>query len=350
MPGAHQVERERRGQIDAEEVGDLGAIVLGGRTDDRLEHEQSGHHEEEPGACALGRRKRDVARRPEAQGRLLAAVPAKEVPASERAEEQADSSQQRDQGQHRPDDHVRGRLVVHPRFGRPVVRVAVVVPRPFRGGRPRRPAEEGRQRREISAVGDGVGAEAVLGRRLREETGVAPHEQAVGDGLRASELEDAGVLVVAVRPERLDCLPAGRVGARAAIAAADEVGGAPQVVGRVVGAQVGAVAEDRSVLHETVVEEHLLAALDVPLGVDRLARWVDHPIRDRRLGLVGAIGQQTEHEEPREDDEHGRLQPAPRYQQAPPLLGHSLLLGGSRKRPQYKSVEATREGDVTAIT
>ena len=224
VPGAHQVEREDLGQVDPEEAGQLGSVVLRGGADERLEHEESRHHEEEPRAGPLRRRERDVAGRPEAQRGLLAPVPAEDVPASERAEEQPDATQQRDQRQHRPDDHVGGGLVVHPRLGRPVVGVAVVVARPLGGTGPRRPSEERGQGAQVVTIGDRVGPQAVLGGGLGEEARVVADEPPVGLRLLARELEHARALVVAVGAEDLDRLARRGVGARAAEPAPDVVG------------------------------------------------------------------------------------------------------------------------------
>jgi len=58
---------------------------------------------------------------------------------AEDGEQDPDPTQQRNQRQHRPDDHVRRRLVAHARLRRPVVGVGVVVPGPVGGARPRRP-------------------------------------------------------------------------------------------------------------------------------------------------------------------------------------------------------------------
>ena len=62
--------------------------------------------------------------------------------------------------------------------------------------------------------------------------------------------------------------PAGRaIGSGATVRARDEVRGAPQVIRGEVRAQVGAVAEDDPVLHQAVVEEQLLALVDVRAAV-----------------------------------------------------------------------------------
>ena len=76
---------------------------------------------------------------------------------------------------------------------------------------------------------------------------------------------------------------------------------AAQVVGRVVGPEVGAVAERRAVLHQPVVQEHLLALGDVAAGVHAPPARVDAPVGHRRLRHVRAVGQQAEDEEPDQD-------------------------------------------------
>ena len=70
-----------------------------------------------------------------------------------------------------------------------------------------------------------------------------------------------------------------------------------QVIRRVVGAEVGAMAEDRAVLHEPVVQEDLLPFADVLASEKRLALRVHDPIGDRRVGAVGAVCEQAEDEE-----------------------------------------------------
>ena len=103
---------------------------------------------------------------------------------------------------------------------------------------------------------------------------------------------------VAVRPEVFDRAGACHVQALAAVAIADVERGTVQIVGRVVGAEVGAVPEDRAVLHQPVAQEQLLSRLHVRSGEDLAAARVDYPHRDRRLRLVAAVGEQPEHEEP----------------------------------------------------
>ena len=173
VPGAQQVVREDLRQVEAEEVVDLGAVVLRRRADQGLQQEQRRHHEEEPRARALRGCEGDVARGAERERRLLAAVPSQPPPpAPEGAEQQPDAAQQRDERQHRPHDHVGGRLVGDPRLGRPVVGIGVVVTGTVGRCRPRRPGEEGGQLAQLRAVGDRVGPQPVLGLRVREERAV----------------------------------------------------------------------------------------------------------------------------------------------------------------------------------
>ena len=80
MPGPQQVVGQDLGEIEPEEAVDLSAVVLGRGSDERLDQEQRGHHEEEPRCRPLCGRQRDVARRAEGERRLLAAVPPEVAP------------------------------------------------------------------------------------------------------------------------------------------------------------------------------------------------------------------------------------------------------------------------------
>ena len=323
MPGPHEVVREHLGEIEAEEAVQLGSVVLRGGADECLEQEERGHHEEEPRARPLRRCQRDLTRRAERQRGLLAAVPAQEVPAAEHAEQEADPAEQQDQREHRPHHDIGRRLVVDARLGRPVVRIGVVLARALGRSRPRRPGEECGQLPQLRAVGDRLGPQAAPGRRVREEARVVADELPERVSLRRAERERAAPLVVAVGPEVLDRPAGGRVRPRAAVAALDEVRRAAQVIGGEVGAQVRAVAEHGAVLHEPVVQEDLLALADVRAGVEHRALRVDDTLGHRRLGHVGAIGEQPEDEEAEEDDQRDGLDPALGHEQCPPLAAHA---------------------------
>jgi hypothetical protein len=77
------------------------------------------------------------------------------------------------------------------------------------------------------------------------------------------------------------------------------------------------VAEHGPVLHQPVVKEYLLPGGDIGARVQRPARGIHHQPGNRRLGLVGAVREQAEHEEPEEQDEDHRLDPRLRHQQLP---------------------------------
>src|SRR5512135_656015 len=55
VPGPGQVVREQLGQVEAEEGGDVGPVVLAGRAHERLREEQHPDDEEEPGGRPLRR-------------------------------------------------------------------------------------------------------------------------------------------------------------------------------------------------------------------------------------------------------------------------------------------------------
>src|SRR6266540_3755529 len=88
-------------------------------------------------------------------------------------------------------------------------------------------------------------------------------------------------------------------------------------------------ARTRAVLHESVVKEHLLAALDIPLGIEHASGRIDDPLRDRRLRLVGAVGEQPKNEKAEKDHQYDGLEPSPRNEQRPTISSHATLLSGT---------------------
>ncbi len=94
VPGAGKVVGEEGGEIQTEEAGEIGPIVLGHPSHQHLQEEQLRHRKEEPVASPLGRCELHVARRPKDHPGLVAPVPAQEVPTSERREEHARPAEQ----------------------------------------------------------------------------------------------------------------------------------------------------------------------------------------------------------------------------------------------------------------
>ncbi len=84
------------------------------------------------------------------------------------------------------------------------------------------------------------------------------------------------------------------------------------------------MAKRRAVLHEPVVQEDLLALLDVPAGVEDPALRIDDSLRNRRVRHVRAVGQQPEDEEPAHDHQQGGLDPHSGNQQTTAFSGHAL--------------------------
>ena len=186
VPGAHEVVGQPAGEVEPEEAAEIGAVVLTGGADERLDQEQHRHHEEEPGAGSLCRGKGDISGRAERERRLLAALPAEEVPAAEGPEQQPDPAEQRDQRDDAPHDHVRGGPVVDQRLRGPVVGVGVVLARPQGRAGPRRPGEERGELPDLGLVGDRVRAQALVGRRVAEVVGVVADHLLKGRRLRGA--------------------------------------------------------------------------------------------------------------------------------------------------------------------
>jgi hypothetical protein len=164
-----------------------------------------------------------------------------------------------------------------------------------------------------------------------------PLELGEGLGLRLGVRERLRLLVVPVRLKVGDRLFARPVRSLTAVLALHGLRGAVEVVGRVVGSQVRAVAEDRAVLHQAVVEEDPLSVADVLALEQRLPGRIDDAIGDRRVGAVGAIREQAEDEEADQEDDDRGLDPGPGDRQLPSLcpLRHcrgAILLPPARRR------------------
>ena len=71
-----------------------------------------------------------------------------------------------------------------------------------------------------------------------------------------------------------------------------------EIVGREVGAEIGAMAEDRAIFHQPVPEKDFLAGNDIRSREEDVSGRIDHLRRDRRLVCVGAIGEYAENEKP----------------------------------------------------
>ena len=207
------------GEVEAEEVGDVGPVVLRRGTDERLDQEQRRHDEEEPGRGALRRRQRHVAGCAERERGALAPVPTEPRPSDRRRAKRIPmppSSAISDSTLHTITFAVGS--FADPRLGRPVVRVGVVVAGPVRRRGPGGPGEVRRQvRGGRPRVRDRLRLQPVLARRVGEEVAVVRHELAERLRLAALNARVLVVLVVAVAPEVLNRAPCGGVGPRAAV-------------------------------------------------------------------------------------------------------------------------------------
>ena len=133
VPGAHQVVREDPRQVEAEEVrrSRRGSAATAAPTSVWIRNSAAITKKNQAVARCAGVSATSPGARNESVACSRPCQPRLRAPAAERAEEHADPAEQRDQRQHRPDDHVRGRLVVDARLRRPVVRVRVVVAGPL---------------------------------------------------------------------------------------------------------------------------------------------------------------------------------------------------------------------------
>ena len=154
----------------------------------------------------------------------------------------------------------------------------------------------------VSEIALGSQADLVVGSRKHLVIVAAISSNARGLGL--AEHERIGCGIVAVGLELRNRPGACGFGALIAAAPGHDQGRPAQVIGRVIRAQITAVAEDRAVLHQAVAQKDLLALQNVRASEQDLALRIDRFAWQRRGAGVSAIGQKAEHEEA-EQQHHG---------------------------------------------
>ena len=83
-----------------------------------------------------------------------------------------------------------------------------------------------------------------------------------------------------------------------------------EVVGREVRAEIGAVAEDRAVLHQPITQKDFLAGHDVRPREENLSARIDDLSRDGRLIRIGPVGEHAENQKAAQHHDHNCLNPA----------------------------------------
>lgn len=89
----------------------------------------------------------------------------------------------------------------------------------------------------------------------------------------------------------------------------DDQRGAPQIISRIVRAQIGAMPEHRTVLHQAVAQKHALPGEHVVTRIQQTAVVAQCLGWNGRLRLIGSVGEQAEHEKTEQEYDDGRLHP-----------------------------------------
>ncbi len=83
-----------------------------------------------------------------------------------------------------------------------------------------------------------------------------------------------------------------------------------EVIGSEIGAQVRPVSEHGTVFHEAVSKKDLLATQDIGAGENEAAGRIDGPKRNRGLTGICPVGEQSENEKSKHQDDDDRLHPS----------------------------------------
>ena len=232
-------------------------------------------------------------------------------PAAVDGEHQTRTTDEGNQGQGRPDHEVCGGLVVNVRLGGPVVGVGVGLIGAICCRGPCGPAEECDEVVQFFVVLNGVGEQALRGVALHQGVAVVLEHELEALGLTSGPGQGLGLLIVLVllAPLVLDEF-AGVLLALLTILLDGGIGGQAQVLCSVVGAEVGAVAEDGSVLLQAACLEEFLTMQDLFLGCDYFAVVADNLVGHRHGECVSAHCEDCHDGEAQEHHKRNSLYPA----------------------------------------
>jgi hypothetical protein len=287
-----------------------------------LKQEQPRDHEEELSGRPLARSELPAGQGAVVEmGRRPLAAPAEEVELAEEEQDRPGPAQKRQQAQRAPEIGRAARPVPDQGFVGPVVRVRIVLPGALGHGRPGRPREIGGERPHLPGRLD-VGRRQARGRRQPAEIRLPFLLLGIERGdLARGEHERAGRGIVTVHaqvPARqagrdvrvlLRQLGEGAAEALPRVGVVADLRKAVQVFGAVIRPEVGAVSPERAVLHETVLEEHLLAAEDRLLIEHLCPACIRDSRRDRRRVGIGEDRDVRQDREACDQDQDRRVAP-----------------------------------------
>ncbi|MCL5096550.1 MAG: hypothetical protein M1608_03255 [Candidatus Omnitrophica bacterium] len=136
------------------------------------------------------------------------------------------------------------------------------------------------------------------------------------------EDEQAGWRIVAVGLELLPDTGTNRRGRFLApsIKLAHSIHRLPKILSGKVRTEIGAVAKNGAILHQTVFLEYVLAFQDVSIGKHRLPLLIDNPLRDGWFLVVKSKGQVAQNGKPDDERQNSNLEPRDRYKHLPVFI------------------------------
>ena len=242
---------------------------------------------------------------------LLVPLPAEVAELAEDEEHPRRPGQEGHEAERAPQHAIGRRQVAGKRLVGEIVRVGVVAAGPVGHRRPGGPGEEGRELAQFLGVLDELRRQAAVPFGRDEILFPAADLALERRRLDRHEYERTRGGVISVRFQHCSH----RAGERAALGVGELVERSMvsflgegrlrirdepvQVVGREVGAQVRAVAPDRPVLHQAVLQKDLLPGPDIVAGEDDFSRRADKLLGNRRADAVGVERDPDEDGEPR---------------------------------------------------
>ncbi len=293
-----------------------------------LGEKQPRHYQEVPGRHSLGVRQVHDARLNE-DHLVPRSVPAQPAVSSEEKEHHPGPAQQRHEAQCTPENSLPRRAVGDQRLLGPVVRVRIIRARAQRRTDPGGPREVAGQSTDLLWVRNGRPPKPLLPGGRSEPVDVVVRHYLPGMRLAGSVRDRIRFGIPGITFHLLlHSPPHGRrdfAPLRPRVEGHHRSGRFMEVLGREIGPQVGAVAEDRAMLHQAVLAKHVLPGLNIAPREDRLSGFVHDVGRHGRMLRVNLVGHQPQHGESHEEGENGGLGPPMRNDHVHALRIHNSL-------------------------
>ncbi len=164
---------------------------------------------------------------------------------------------------------------------------------------------------DLVLIGNGRSPQSGLLRQGTEIARIKLSKLMKGVCLASRVTQDIGLRIEAILFQFVACQLVGlSLGTALTMMKSDHrIGCFVQILGREIRPQVGAMTEDRAILHKPIFLKDVLTGHDIVAGKKRAPVFGNHAPGDRRRFRMDTVGQIKQHRESRKKRQDGDLQP-----------------------------------------